>query len=187
MASTGPFDSTVCTLGGLPPGSQGLGASQVVEDKTALCDDSRGVKSGSTSPLVEAPLRRCLVLALAILQQHVNVASALSRWRFWFVPVLWWLRIEPSLALGFRGVPLVCTCPSVAVPQVAARACACPLAAAFRLYVHARHYLEPRVLALRTWRRWLSQPRQRVRSRRFPLPVLVQCPRPVAPPLVRAR
>ena len=42
------------------------------------------------------------------------------------VCALWWLRIEPSLALGFRGAPLVCTCPSVAVPLVAARTCACP-------------------------------------------------------------
>jgi hypothetical protein len=55
MASTGPFDSTVCTLGGLPPGSQGLGTPQVVEDRTALCGDSRGAKSGSTSPSFRLP------------------------------------------------------------------------------------------------------------------------------------
>ena len=33
--------------------------------------------------LVWAPLRRCPVLVLATLQQHVNFAFALSRWRFW--------------------------------------------------------------------------------------------------------
>ena len=58
-------------------------------------------------------------------------------------------------------------CPFTVVARVAARACTCPLAAAFRLYVHARPCLVPRISAPRNWQRRLSQPRQRVRRRRY--------------------
>jgi hypothetical protein len=55
MASIGSFDLTVYTLSSLPTRSQELGASQVVEDRMALCDNSRRAKLGSTSPSFRLP------------------------------------------------------------------------------------------------------------------------------------
>ena len=52
LASTGPLDSVVRSPAG-PPGSQGPGRCQV--DRTALCDDSRGAKSGSSLPSFGLP------------------------------------------------------------------------------------------------------------------------------------
>jgi hypothetical protein len=121
MASTGPFDSTVCTLGSLPPGSQGLGASQVVEDRTALCDDSRRAKSGSTSPSFRLPCGGALCSCSTSCSSTSTSRSpfrdgasglcppsggcALSpRSRWVFVGCLWFALALPWQCLGWRLV-----------------------------------------------------------------------------------
>src|SRR5260221_2024797 len=47
--STGLFDLTLCSLGDLPPGSQGPGPSQM--DRTSSCNGSHRSQPGSCSAL----------------------------------------------------------------------------------------------------------------------------------------
>src|SRR5712691_7530576 len=98
------------------------------------------------------PVGLALAFVHAPLQQRLDLALAVSCRRLGFSPAL--SQRRPRL-----------------------RAC---LPAASRLCALSR--LASRVRAPRTWRRWLSQPRQRVRRRRFPRPGPVQRPRPATPP-----
>jgi len=106
------------------------------------------------------------------------------------------VRVLPSFGhsriRAFVAAPLVCTRPSVAM----AHGCASPLVAASlvvtlspcsKLSTSRLGSLAPRALAPRAWRRWLSQPCQRVQRRRLPRPGLMQRLRPATLPLVRAR
>ena len=85
-------------------------------------------------------------------------------------------------ACPFAGAALqTCACPSVAATWVYARLAS--LAAPF--HVFTRPCLSPKAPTSRAWR-WLSQPRQQVRRRRFLRPGQVQGLLPATISLVRA-
>ena len=164
-ALTGPSESKTSSVGGFPPGSQRLGRSQV--GRTTSCGGSRDDQSGSSSLSFGLPcggaLCSCLPPCSSTSTSHSPFRGGAS-----------------GLRSPVRGSASGGAC--VRLPSRDGVSTSHPRSALYGLVP----WTSTRILMPRAWQRRLSRPRQRVRRRRCPRPGLVQRPRPVALPLVRA-